>query len=210
MKKPSPKKPSPKKPAPTKAKSNQIDENQDMKPSESKLPPPPPMMSLDKVTGTIKNWNYITNKGDIIKDGDNKIILCELKHCSLNQPDQPPKVGSKIEFVMVKDENGTHAQHVTAIGGGPCLSGRTRGFVQTYDKVKGNGKITAIDGSEVFNFKCGNLWKIGRPLVPGDCVEFDPQKDTRYRGRKGGFLASFVTLSEKKPNETFMVLHSFK
>lgn len=174
-------------------------------PSQSAAPQTTPTISPDKMSGTIKHWSYPKCFGYIAynKNNESSKVFVEQKHCTLTPPHEAPTLGSKVEFVIVKDYNDgrDHAEQVTAIGGGPCQGGRQRGFVQLFDKEKGCGVISANDGSGEVPFERRNLWKCGRTLIAGDCVEFDMHKK-----QSGECYATYVRLTTKKPDETFVPL----
>ena len=114
-------------------------------------------------------------------------IYCSNKDALLDPSHNNVKVGSRVEFIAQNTTKGLNAVKVTAIGGGHCCGGKSKGTVRSFDGFEGTGYIEADDGSGEFHFVSRDIWKPSGTVNVNEKVEFDPMQGTK------SWYAAYIT-----------------
>jgi len=155
---------------------------------EGPLPDP----TEGKSTGTVVVWRHEKGFGFIQVDGregKEGQIFCHANSVYAPKPWRNPKVGSKVEFDIVKGDKGENATEVHGYGGGDVECGRSTGVMMRWLADRGFGFIKPDDEEE--ELFCGDrdCWEASGGFTDGDRVEFD----VKVKETSGKRLATYVT-----------------
>ena len=151
---------------------------------QSKSPP----LGSHQLSGVVVSWKHESDFGFIQRDDGAGDVFVHRNRVLLNEGDLNPKVGSKVIFEFQANDRNGKAINVTAVGGGPCEGGRSKGTVQFWIDNTNFGVIIGEDGSEL-RLSLNDVWDSSQTFNKGDVVEYDP---FRYDRQK--LYARYVTL----------------